>query len=285
MALGAAAAAHEGPLAWGWLGLTVIGILCIEVAKNASGELVDFDSGVDQAVAPEDRSPFSGGKRVLVERLLTRRQTAAVALVGYGVGIAVGLTIVVYRHPGVFWLGLIGVGLAYFYHAPPMSLSYRGLGEIAVAIAYGPLIACGTYLVQRLEYGGLVFGASLPLAILIGAFLWINEFPDCRADRGGGKRTLVVRLGPHVASRVYAAAVAVAFALLALLPAAGLPRALWLGAAGLPFSAWAAHRLAKNPLSTRRIIPAQASTLFAFLAYCIGASLGLILDSAYAPGR
>ncbi|HLN57948.1 MAG TPA: 1,4-dihydroxy-2-naphthoate octaprenyltransferase, partial [Thermoanaerobaculia bacterium] len=78
MFLGACAAAREGPLAPVWLAVTVAGILAIEVAKNASGEVFDFDSGTDLAVAPEDRSPFSGGKRVLVDGLLTRRETATV---------------------------------------------------------------------------------------------------------------------------------------------------------------------------------------------------------------
>ena len=38
---GAAAAARDGPLAWGWLAVCVAGIFALEVAKNASGELVD----------------------------------------------------------------------------------------------------------------------------------------------------------------------------------------------------------------------------------------------------
>jgi len=276
MILGAALAAREGPLAWGWLVLTALGIFSIEVAKNASGELVDFQSGVDSAVSPEDRSPFSGGKRVLVEGLLTRRQTAFVGWMGYGLGITSGIILAAYRHPDVLWLGLLGVGLAYFYHAAPVRLSYRGLGEIAVALAYGPLIACGTYLVQRREWGDPVWWCSLPLGILIGAFLWINEFPDYRADRGGGKRTLVVRLGPRAASRVYVGVAASAYALLLFLPAMGLPRGVWLGVLGLPLSAWAALRLGTDPESTRRIIPAQTATLLAFLAYSIGASIGVL---------
>jgi 1,4-dihydroxy-2-naphthoate octaprenyltransferase len=277
MVLGAAVAGHEGPLAWGWLALTVFGILSIEVAKNASGELADFRSGVDQAVDPEDRSPFSGGKRVLVEGLLTPRQTAVVSWIGYGLGILAGVALAAYRHPDVLWLGIVGVGLAYFYHADPLRLSYRGLGEAAVALTYGPLIACGTFLVQRREWGDQVWWLSVPLGILIGAFLWINEFPDYRADRGGGKRTLIVRLGPHAASRFYVALIGVAYALLLFLPAAGLTPAVWLGVAGLPFSVWAARRLRHAPGSTSQIIPAQACTLLAFLAYSIGAGIGILL--------
>ena len=69
--LGVAAAVHSGAQAWGWLVVIVIGIFAPEWAKNASGEIYDFASGADQAVAEADRSPFSGGKRVLVDGLLT----------------------------------------------------------------------------------------------------------------------------------------------------------------------------------------------------------------------
>jgi 1,4-dihydroxy-2-naphthoate octaprenyltransferase len=274
--LGAAAAARDGPLHWGWLALTVAGIFAVEVAKNASGEVVDFSTGADQGVSPEDRSPFSGGKRVLVDSLLTRTQTIGVAIAAYAIGIGVGLGIAAERHPGVLWLGLAGVWLAYFYHAPPLRLSYRGFGEIAVAAAYGPLIACGTYLVQRREWGEAALWTSLPLGILIAAFLWINEFPDLRADRAAGKRTLVVSLGPRTASRVYAGLVLAAYALIAVLPALGFPRSIWLGMAGLPFSAWAARRLQRDPGTTRLVVPAQAATLLAFLAVAAGMSLGLV---------
>lgn len=130
--LGAGAAFHDlGHLELGWLLLTFLGIFCIEAAKNASGEIFDFDSGTDAAVSEEERSPFSGGKRVLVDRLLTKRQTAMIAAAFYAVGSAVGLSIALFRAPGVLWIGLAGVAIAYFYHGPPLKLSYRGLGEAA----------------------------------------------------------------------------------------------------------------------------------------------------------
>ena len=42
--LGTCAAAAQGPLQVGWLAITILGIFAIEVAKNASGEVFDFDS-------------------------------------------------------------------------------------------------------------------------------------------------------------------------------------------------------------------------------------------------
>jgi 1,4-dihydroxy-2-naphthoate octaprenyltransferase len=275
--LGAGAAAHDGPMAWGWLALTVLGVFGVEVGKNASGELVDFDSGTDLAVAEGDRTPFSGGKRVLVDRLLTRGQTTAVAAAGYAVAVAAGLAIVTLRDPRVLWLGLAGVAGAFFYHAPPLKLSYRGWGELAVAVCYGPLIASGTYLVQRRTVSHALLALSVPLGALIASFLWINEFPDFEADRAAGKRTLVVRLGRRTASRVFALIVALSYAGLAVLPLTGTPWTVLLGLAGLPFGVGAAVRLARDPQATRRIIPAQAWTLLSFLLMAVGSALGLLV--------
>lgn len=277
MGLGAAAAAHDGPVAWKWLALTVAGIFFIEVAKNASGELFDFDSGTDLAVRPEDRSPFSGGKRVLVDALLTRGQTIGIAAVAYALGAAGGLVIAAAREPRVLWLGVVGMALAYFYHAPPIQLSYRGLGEAAVAVCYGPLVCAGTYLVQRGDISPRVVLLSLPLGALVSAFLLVNEFPDYAADRVAGKRTLVVRLGRARASRLFVVVVAAAFAGLALLPLVGLPSGVLLGLVALPFGAAAARRLLREPEVTARVVPAQAWALVCFVAAAAGSSLGLIL--------
>jgi 1,4-dihydroxy-2-naphthoate octaprenyltransferase len=277
MFLGASAAAREGPLSAPWLALTVLGVFAIEVAKNASGEIVDFDSGADLAVAPEDRSPFSGGKRVLVDGLLTRRQTAAIAGASYGIGIALGLVIAFFRAPGVLLPGVLGLGAALFYHWPPLRLSYRGLGEAAVALAYGPLIVAGTYLVQRGEISTGALWLSLPLGLLIADFLIINEFPDARADAQAGKRTLVVRLGRARAAALFAALAGAAFGLLALLPALGAPRGVWLGAVGLAPALAAARILRAHPETTARIVSAQRFALLAFILFALGAGLGPLI--------
>lgn len=277
MVVGACAAALDGPMHWGWLAVTVIGVLCIEAAKNASGEIFDWDSGTDQAIADDERSPFSGGKRVIVDGLLTRRQAAVVAALFYAAGIAAGLAIVIAREPAVLWLGMIGVGLAFFYHAPPLSLSYHGLGELAVAIAYGPVIAAGTYLVQRGAIGANVVLASVPLGLAIGAFLWINEFPDVRADALAGKRTLVVRLGRPAAARAFAGILAATYACVAALPLAGLPVTMWLGFLGLPIAVTAAHRLLAAPERIQSIVPAQGRTLLAFVVLALGIGVGFLL--------
>ena len=259
MFLGACAAARDGALSWGWLALTVLGIFCIEIAKNASGEIFDFDSGTDQAVAPEDRSPFSGGKRVLIDGLLTRRHTIAISAVTYLLGIALGLII------------------AFFYHAPPFKFSYRGLGELVVGLCYGPLIAAGTYLVQRGAITLETISVSTVLGLLIAAFLWVNEFPDYRADLASGRLNLVVRLGRPKAARAFLVIVMVAAIGLMLLPLAGLPVAVWLGALFLIPAAIASRILLQHAEVTSRVITAQGMTLLSFALYALGSGVGLLV--------
>jgi len=275
--LAAAASASAGPLAWGWLAVVVAGVFAIETAKNASGEIFDWDSGTDQAIAPADRTPFSGGKRVLVDGLLTRRQTAAIAVVGYSLALGAGLLVAWLREPRVLGLGILGLAGAWFYHAPPIQLSYRGWGEAAVALCYGPLLVAGTFLTLRQDLSWEVVALSIPLALLVGAFLWVNELPDASADAASGKRTLVVRLGRARAIRVFAALLAVPLALLLVLPLLGLP---WPVLGGM-IAAPAAARAAKAALAaeeTQQLIPAQVATLLAFLLYAAGAGLGLLVS-------
>ena len=274
--LGTALAARDGGLSIAWLAVTVAGILALEIAKNASGEIYDF--AADRAVKPEERTPFSGGKRVLVDRLLTRRQTAAIAAVGYFIAVACGMAIVLWREPAVLGLGVLGVACAYFYNAPPVRLSYRGLGEIVVGICYGPLIACGAYLVQRGTISPSVAVLSLSLGLLITGFLWVNEFPDRRADESAGKRTLVVRLGARRATAVFGGILAAAFALLFALPLAGLPLGLALGVIAVVPAFFAVRDLKREVGDARPVVPAQRLALVTFLLFAAGSGAGVLLS-------
>jgi 1,4-dihydroxy-2-naphthoate octaprenyltransferase len=264
-------------IAWDWLAVTFAAYFCVEVAKNAWGEVVDWDSGVDAAVDPADRTDFSGGKRVLVDRLLTRRQTWAVAALFTLSGLALGAAIVFVREPAAFWIGAIGFVLGWSYHGPPLKLAYRGLGELDVVACYGPLIVLSTELIQVHSMSPGALGLSLPLGLLIAAFLIVNEFPDYRADRAHGKRNLVVRLGRRRAAWLLVAVYGVAFALLASLPLLGLPGGVLLGGIAAIPAAAAALQVLRRPENFHRDRPAQPLALVAFLAYAAGVVAGAAL--------
>jgi 1,4-dihydroxy-2-naphthoate octaprenyltransferase len=273
--LGACLTAAHGDIHAGWLGVTILGFFAIEVAKNASGDIYDYET--DMAVAKDDRTDFSGGKRVLVDGLLSRSQTWIIAIIFYVLGIGLGVLIVVFREPLAIWPGVIGLVLAWSYNGPPGRFAYRGLGELDVAICYGPLICISTYLIQLGQVTRDVVLVSIPLGILIAAFLLINEFPDFEADRKVQKRNLIVRLGRHRASRLLPLIQASAFLIVALLPLAGLPRSVWLGELAIFPAAWVAIRTWQDPQQCYRHAPVSAGALLTFLLLSLGMGIGLII--------
>ena len=276
--LAACFAARDSDLHVGWLLLTWLGVFLVEVGKNASGEVVDFDSGTDLAITEEERSPFSGGKRVLVDGLLDRRQAWWIAGTCFLSAIVIGLVIVFLRDSRVLVFGLIGMALAWYYHGGPLRLAYRGLGELAVAIAYGPVIVLGTYFVQVGDLNPILVQLSIILGILVAAFLWINQFPDCRADRDSGKRNLVVRLGPSRAAIVYVLLLVLAYLWLVWLVFADTAASpLWPAFAGLFPAVFSAGRVLTYRGHIAALVPAQAAALLGFLLVSAGAGLGYLL--------
>ncbi|MBP6682011.1 MAG: prenyltransferase [Halioglobus sp.] len=280
MAVGAALAAGDARFSWFWLLVLGLALFCMEVAKNAWGDVYDYDSGTDLAVRPEDRTDFSGGKRVLVDGILTRRQTWAIAFGFAFAGLALGALMVFGREPSLFWLGALGLVLGWSYHGPPLQLAYRGLGELDVVICYGPVIAVSTYVLMTGHYAAAPFWLSLPLGVLIAAFLWVNEFPDYHADLGAGKNNLVARLGKPRAARLLPLIYFAGFGLLAVLPLlTGMPRAIWLGFLALPAAGLAVYWTLRDPASFHRHKPVQPMALLAFVLYSAGVATGLLIGA------
>ena len=279
MVVGGSVAAADGSLDWAWLAVLALALFCMEVAKNAWGDVFDYDSGTDLAVAPEDRTHFSGGKRVLVDALLTRSQTWMLAI-GFGVaGVGLGAAIVFLREPSVFWIGVVGLALGWSYHGPPLKLAYRGLGELDVVLCYGPVLAVATYVIQTGSWSWSAFWLSLPLGIFIAAFLWVNEFPDFTADRSAGKKNLVARLGRHAASRVLPGIYAAGFGLLAASSLVGLPGSVLLGFVALPTAVYASAMVWRAPETFYRTQPVQPAALLTFVLYSLAVGVGILLQA------
>lgn len=280
LSIGTAVAASSIPVNWFWLGILAAALFCMEVAKNAWGDVIDFDSGNDLAVAPEDRTAFSGGKRVLVDNLLTRSETWLIAGVFGGTGLLLGAAIVFLHEASVFWLGTVGLVVGWSYHGPPLQLCYRGFGELAVFAVYGPILVLSTTQVLTGELSLSALLLSVPLGLLITAFLWVNEFPDFAADRQAGKRNLVARLGRHRASRLLPLLYLGAFGVLLLMVYSGYSSWLLLGALALPTALFACVMTWRSPEDFYRFAPVQPAALLSFVIYSGAVSAGWLI--AYA---
>jgi 1,4-dihydroxy-2-naphthoate octaprenyltransferase len=207
--LGIAAAAYDRRFSLGLAALTLLGAMAVHLGLNVANDVFDTMSGVDDVNFTPTK--FSGGSRVLQYGLVTLRQMMTLAGVFYAVAIIIGLVLVAISGLGLLWLGIAGVLISYFYTAPPLQLVHRGLGELAVALGFGPIMVLGAYFVQTGHYAWRPLILSIPVAILVMLILYANEIPDRFADAKAGKRTLVVRMAPARVIRGYVASVATAY--------------------------------------------------------------------------
>ncbi|MDH5737544.1 MAG: prenyltransferase, partial [Gammaproteobacteria bacterium] len=261
-----------------WHLVLLVAMFFAEVAKNAWGDVYDYISGNDLAVAPEDRTNFSGGKRVIVDGLLSIRQTWYVAFVFGIAALVLGAVIVFVREPAVFWIGMAGLIIGWSYHGPPLRLAYHGFGELAVVLCYGPIIVMSTYLIQTHTYSVETLWLAFPLGLFIAAFLWVNEFPDYNADVIANKRNLVARLGRLNASRLLPAIYLGGFVLLLVAPFySAIPRWSWLGFMAVPPAFFACLWTWQQPDSFHRYKPVQPFALMTFVVFALGAGAGVVV--------
>ena len=220
--IGIAIAATHGFFDLWAAALTLIGASFVQLGINVANDVFDTTQGADDAnVTP---TKFSGGSRVIQYGLLSLRQMATVAALCYVGAAAIGVLLLAMRgSTALLVIGVVGILVSLAYTAPPIKLVYRGLGEIAVAVGFGPLMLLGAYVVQT---GGLLswepFVASVPIALLVALILYVNEIPDRRGDAHAGKRTLPVRFSKSAVISGYRAAVAAAYAVVVVGVLAGV---------------------------------------------------------------
>jgi 1,4-dihydroxy-2-naphthoate octaprenyltransferase len=234
--LGLAAAALDRHFNLGLALLTFAGAISVHLGLNVANDVFDALSGNDAAnVNP---TMFSGGSRVIQYGLVSLRQMVLLMLGFYAIATAIGLALVALTGTGLLWLGLAGILISFFYTAPPVRLVHRGLGELAVALGFGPIMVEGAYFVQTGHYALRPLLLSIPVALLVMLILYANEIPDRIADASTGKRTLVVRLPRNAVLTGYGAAASLAYlALVAGVIARVLPLSTLLALVTIPLAA------------------------------------------------
>ncbi|HKZ65375.1 MAG TPA: NAD(P)H-dependent oxidoreductase [Chitinophagaceae bacterium] len=205
-----------------WLGY--IWLFFLEVSTVLSNDYFDYVSDKQNRFY----GPFTGGSRVIVDRLLSFRQISKGIFFSLGLSFA-ALSILLFTIPGSLMTismicGILFV-MALGYTVPPLKLSYRGLGEITVGLTHSfAVIICG-YLFQG---GGIAdslpWFISLPLFLAVLPSITLSGIPDFDADKAASKKTLAVRVGKKGAARlaisftILSAVSIIVFILLDILP-------------------------------------------------------------------
>lgn len=267
-----------GVFHWGYFILTFIAGVALQAGTNLSNDYYDHVSGADEANVQFVR-PYTGGSRVIQKNIVPARQILHAALLCFAVGGLIGLYLVLARGPVVLWLGLIGAFSGFFYTAPPFRLAATGLGELLVGLNFGILMTLGSYYVQAQSVAWEPFVASLPIAFLISAVLYINEFQDAPADSLVGKNTLVVRLGRQRAVAGYVVLMAATYLVIVLGAVLRTISPFALIALLTAPIAWTAVRTARVYYDDYlKLAPANAGTVIAHLLTGLLLVIGYVIE-------
>lgn len=274
--IGTVVAARDGAFNIGLFLLTMVGAALFHLGTNVMNDYFDHRSGADEAnLTP---TPFAGGSRLIQRGLMEPASLRRMAWGFYLAGTAIGIVLALLRGWQLAWFGAAGFLLGFLYTAPPFRLVHRGLGEIAVGLGFGPVVVMGAYWVQAQRWSNEALFASVPVGLLIAAVLFINEIPDRYWDAKAGKRTLVVRMTPQATIVGYAALVGAAYlAILAGVVLGALPLATLLGLLTIPMAWNALKTLRRHHAFPYRLIPANATTIFAHLLTGLLIFVGYVL--------
>jgi len=255
--------------------LCLLGVAALHLGANLINDYYDARGSDPVNVR---LTPFSGGSRVIQDRALSRSAVLAMSIGFFGVGLVCGLALAFTGRPLVLAVGLLGLGIGWAYSSPPFQLMSRGLGEVGIFFAFGPLITLGTYYAMAGEWSGAAFLLGVPHGFLITEVIWINQFPDFEADRRAGKRNLVVRLGPSASRFLYAGMMGLSFfSVAALVLWAGFSPLLLAALAALPLGIQATRILWREYGSHEGVVPAQAVTIQTLVAQGMLVTLGLVV--------
>ena len=273
--LAAGQAYHEGFFRGPELLLVLIGVGSLHLAANLINDYFDAQGSDRINLHP---TPFSGGSRVIQENLLNVRRILMMALFFFALALLTGLVLLWMGHPMVAFVGLLGLMAGLFYSINPLKFMARGLGEITIFMAFGPLITWGTNYVLTDQLTWQAFFLGFPLGFLITAVVWINQFPDFQADREAQKCNLVVRFGLLPSRWIYLFLMTLPFLFLFfLLGSQGISFQVLLSFLALPLAIKAMRIFWGNYAAFEQIIPAQALTIKTHMALGVLMLAGILI--------
>ena len=200
--------------------VTIVFALTAHAGINVLNDYYDSLNGTD-ANNTERIFPFTGGSRFIQNGVLSMHETAVFGFSLIAAVIAAGVWLATASAPGLLWIGVAGLVIGWAYSAPPLKLNSRGMGEASVWTGFA-LIAIGADFVQRGSFSALPLIAVAGYALLVTNILYINQFPDRKADEAAGKHHWVVRLGTARARWGYPAIAIMAYGWLVIAVISGL---------------------------------------------------------------
>ncbi|MBY9001541.1 MAG: UbiA family prenyltransferase [Candidatus Heimdallarchaeota archaeon] len=265
---------------WVYFLLAVIGISAFHACADLLNDFFDHLSRNDEV--NEKLTPFSGGSRMIQNKLFSTTRTLLGAIITFLITLGIGLYINFTLNGNiVLYIGLGGAFLGIFYVGKPIKLANFGFAEIAIFLSFGPAIVFGSYYIQQEKFSWNPIYLSIIVGLLISLVLFVNQFPDYEADKESGRRNIVVLVGRKISSIIFIIFLSLTYAILIILVILQiLPYLSLITLASLLFSVRAMITTRKYHDNYLAMIPAQAMTILTTLAFTLLLAVSLFITAA-----
>jgi 1,4-dihydroxy-2-naphthoate octaprenyltransferase len=196
--IGSALALNAGFFRLDLAAAMLLASLLIQSAVNMFNEYYDYERGLDNK-----ESVGIGG--AIVRDGMQSKTVLSIAVLLIGLALTVGIYIMLNSSWRILPWGLACMTVGYLYSGGPYPLSSTPFGEIAAGSCMGFGIIAIAFFIHVQALTPLVYLASFPPSLLIGAILMANNIRDFDKDRNHGRKTLAILLGKPGAVKALAA--------------------------------------------------------------------------------
>lgn len=208
--LGGIIAYYNNQFDWLIFTLVTVGIVMAHSAADFIDDYFDFKTGnLGNKEQQFHDSPLIRGE-------VTLKQVLWATIICMAIALACGVYLLMEVGMPVLYMTLAGAFIVLFYTSPPIKLNYRGLGETALFIAFGPMIVFGTYYVLTQEFSWEPILVSIPIGIFTMNVGIVSNIFDYEDDVKSGKKCMPVRFGQANTHKILVIATIIAYLTLIL---------------------------------------------------------------------
>ena len=241
--------------------LALIAAVLLHASVNAYNNYFDYRSKIDHRTT---KTPFSGGVDLIVKgqvKPATALAVASACLLGAAVIGAYFL-----ERFFALLLPLIIYGIIAIVAYSPVLAKIPAVSEILAGTGFG-LMGLGVYITQTGLVDATGISILVPVSILVGLLLFLNEFPDRDVDQQAGRRHVVILLGKDKSAWVYVSGlIATYLSILISVALKAAPLTILITLATTPLAYKASQITLRNYDNTPQLVQALGTNVLVILS-------------------
>ena len=176
----------------------IAGVILLHLAINLLDDWFDYKAGSAEARAKVANEGFRGRMikyPYLTSGATTHKALLKVTLIMLAAAFAMGLIIIALRGWEILWWVIAGLIIGVSYSGGPLKLGFRGLGESAVFVMFGPIMMTGVYYSITGVLDWKIICLSIAVGLLVTNIVYSHSVLDAIPDMKMGKKTMAHLMG------------------------------------------------------------------------------------------